>query len=368
VVIGTGTGATAVSSGTIALNIDASLAPNALTLIGNAGRNQLLGSAFDDRLDGGLLADDLRGGGGNDTYVIENTGDAITELAGQGTDRVLSSISYTLVANVEDLDLTGTAAINGTGNALANRILGNAARNVLDGGAGLDVLNGAEGGDLYLVAAAGDHPGAEFVDTGLSGIDEVRFSATAGTLTLLATDTGIEQVVIGTGTAAAADTIGKGALNVNAAAVANALLLGGNDGNNALVGTAFADRLQGRAGNDTLTGGAGADTFLFDTALDATTNRDLITDFQPGVDRILLKASLFIGSGAAGATLAADLYRAPPGASAGGDANDRIILNTTTGLLAYDGDGNGKKAAVAFAQLSAAIAPLVTAADFLVVA
>jgi Ca2+-binding RTX toxin-like protein len=161
---------------------------------------------------------------------------------------------------------------------------------------------------------------------------------------------------------------GKGALNVNAAAVLNPLLLSGNDGNNALVATAFADRLQGRLGNDALTGGAGADSFLFDTALNGTSNLDQITDFQPGVDKIHLKSSLFRGTGAIGSPLAATAFRAGAGLSAGLLATDRILLNTTTGLLSFDADGNGKTGAVAFAQLPSAIASLVTSGDFLIIA
>ena len=321
-------------------------------------------------LNGGLLGDDLRGGAGNDVYVIDNVADAITESPGQGVDQVLSSVSYTLAANVEDLELTGTAANSATGNSLANRILGTTARNVIHGGAGLDVLNGREGGDLYLVAAGSEHPGEEFADSGLAGVDEVRFisAAAADTLTLLAGDIGIEQVLIGTGVATAPDIRGKGALNVNAAAVLNPLLLSGNDGNNALVGTAFADRLQGRLGNDALTGGAGADSFLFDTALNGTSNLDRILDFQPGVDKIHLKSSLFRGTGATGSPLAATAFRAGAGLSAGLLATDRILLNTTTGLLSFDADGNGKTGAVAFAQLPSAIASLVSASDFLIIA
>jgi Ca2+-binding RTX toxin-like protein len=307
-VIGTGTAANATTTAATNLNIDARLAPNALTLLGNGGRNQLLGSAFDDSINGGVGADDLQGGGGNDTYVVDNAADAITELAGQGIDRVQSPVSFLLPANVEDLELTDKAAINGTGNALVNRILGNAARNVMDGGAGVDLLQGGEAGDLYLISALGDHPQAEFSDTGLGGIDEVRVAGPDGTYVLFAGDTGIEQVVIGSGTAVAAVTTGRGAVNVNAAAIANGLLLVGNDGNNAIVGTAFADRFQSRLGNDTVTGGSGADIFLFDTAPDAVGNRDVITDFQPGVDRIQLKASIFVGAGTAGTTMAPGVF------------------------------------------------------------
>ena len=65
--------------------------------------------------------------------MVDSTGDQVTELAGEGTDTVLCSVSYTLGDNVENLTLTGTAAINGTGNAGNNVLIGNAAANTLDG-------------------------------------------------------------------------------------------------------------------------------------------------------------------------------------------------------------------------------------------
>ena len=78
----------------------------------------------------------MNGGAGDDTYVVDNPGDVVTEAPNQGTDTVQSSISYTLGANVENLTLTGSGAINGTGNALNNVIFGNIGSNFLTGGAG----------------------------------------------------------------------------------------------------------------------------------------------------------------------------------------------------------------------------------------
>src|SRR4030095_265564 len=100
-------------------------------------------------LDGRAGADTMTGGVGNDTYLVDNAGDVVTELAGEGTDTVQSSITYTLGANVENLTLTGNNPINGTGNALVNTLRGNGANNILDGQAGADTIIGGAGNDTY---------------------------------------------------------------------------------------------------------------------------------------------------------------------------------------------------------------------------
>ena len=119
-------------------------------LVGNSAANTLRGLAGSDTLDGGLGADTLIGGEGDDTYVIDNAGDAVTELAGEGTDIVRSRVSTALTAHVENLSLIGINAISGTGNELANDIRGNAAANVLAGGQGNDSLAGGGGNDRYV--------------------------------------------------------------------------------------------------------------------------------------------------------------------------------------------------------------------------
>ena len=109
-------------------------------LIGNSAANVLRGGEGADRLDGGAGADQMYGGIGNDTYVVDNSGDVANETGGDGTDTVLSSISFSLadsthaIGSIENLTLTGSGAINATGNALNNVLIGNSARQCSDRG------------------------------------------------------------------------------------------------------------------------------------------------------------------------------------------------------------------------------------------
>jgi len=84
----------------------------------------------------------MTGGAGNDTYIVDNTGDRVTEKAKGGTDLVKASVNWTLGSQVENLTLTGSKALKGTGNSLANAIAGNGGNNVLDGMGGADRLSG----------------------------------------------------------------------------------------------------------------------------------------------------------------------------------------------------------------------------------
>jgi Ca2+-binding RTX toxin-like protein len=116
-------------------------------LIGNNGANWLFGGDGADTLNGGNNADTLEGGNGNDVYVITAGVDVVIEAPGGGIDLVRSSLNHTLAANVENLNLIGTVAINGTGNGENNVINGNALANRLRGLDGADTLNGLAGAD-----------------------------------------------------------------------------------------------------------------------------------------------------------------------------------------------------------------------------
>ncbi|MDY0013340.1 MAG: M10 family metallopeptidase C-terminal domain-containing protein [Rhodocyclaceae bacterium] len=389
------TGAYTLNAITVGLTLTGTATANTLSgsaendwLYGLGGNDTLNGNAGNDYLDGGTGNDKMLGGAGNDTYVVDSTTDVVSETSSTGgTDSVNSTVSFTLGNYVENLTLTGGTSTNATGNTLANTLTGNNGVNLLNGKAGIDIMDGQEGSDIYLISLTTEHTAAEVRDSGTSGIDEVRFAATsASTLTLYANDTGIEKVVIGTGTAASAVTTGTVSLNVNAAAVGNGLNIVGNAGANILTGTAFDDLLDGasgadkllggdgidilmgRLGNDTLSGGAGIDFFVFNTAANTASNKDTITDFTSGEDLLQLSLAIFKGLGTTPGALEETQFWSGAGITAAHDADDRLIYNTTSGVLYYDADGIGSTSAVQVALLGTTIHPDLAYTDFSLIA
>jgi Ca2+-binding RTX toxin-like protein len=163
-------------------------------LNGGSGNDVLIGGFGHDVLNGGTGADRMAGGFGDDLYRIDNPGDSILEFAGQGIDRVESSLFFTnlstLSPNVENLTLVGPVATTGVGNNLNNVIVGNGNSNGLFGlfgndsmfgGFGNDLLNGGVGND-YLDGGVGNDKliGGPGVDTmaGGFGADSFIFQST----------------------------------------------------------------------------------------------------------------------------------------------------------------------------------------------
>jgi Ca2+-binding RTX toxin-like protein len=275
------------------------------SLNGAAGNDSLAGGAGDDLLDGGAGSDRLAGGAGNDSYVVDAAGDLVVEDAGAGIDLVLASLSYSLGANVENLTLTGTAALNGTGNALGNLITGNAGANSLAGGDGNDSLNGAAGND-NLAGGAGDDlldggAGADRLTGGLG--NDLYVLDQAGDLVVEDAGAGIDGVQSSISYALGANVenltlTGADALNGTGNSLDN--LIAGNDGANSLsggagqdslIGGAGDDNLDGGAGADTLAGGAGSDRYSIDNAGDI-----VIEDAGAGIDLVQSALSYSLGA------------------------------------------------------------------------
>ncbi|MBC3270038.1 calcium-binding protein [Pseudomonas sp. SWRI81] len=234
----------------------------AFALLGNALDNKIFGNAGNDWIDGGGGVDTLTGGAGDDTYVVDNYGDIIVELAGEGRDKIIASINYALGANIEDGQLTGDAALNLTGNGLNNVLTGNAGNNILNGGGGIDTMIGGAGNDTYNLDLAAELALVqEDSDTGRDLLN-IYYDATQNSVV---------------------DLNQSNLLNVESVRVnsTGAFSLLGNALDNKLFGNAQANVLDGGAGTDTLTGGAGDDTYVVDNAGDivvelAGDGRDLV--------------------------------------------------------------------------------------------
>jgi Ca2+-binding RTX toxin-like protein len=335
---GLDTVATAVSY-TLAANVENLQAANiagtaALSLTGNGVRNFIWANQGDNIIDGGARADVMVGYAGDDVYLVDDSGDVALELEGEGNDTVATAISYVLTANVENLqaaNIAGTAPLSFTGNGVRNFIWANHGDNVIDGGAGADVMIGYGGNDVY------------FVDD----LNDVIYEEAGG---------GFDMV------AATSDyVLGANIENLQAANIGGsaALSLTGNGQANSIWGTQGDNVLAGRGGNDRLFGYAGADRFLFDTEA-GEANADWLSDFQAGVDKIVLDNSVFtaLSDGALPESAFAT------GASAA-DSDDRIIFDPSTGNIYYDADGNGSGSALLVAIIP--VGQPLTAADVLVI-
>lgn len=334
---------------------------------GNSRNNVITGGSGSDVLDGKAGADTLVGGLGDDAYYIDSAADVIVEGADEGIDTVYASISYTLGADLEQLVLIGTAAINGTGNAKDNYILGNRASNILDGGAGADVLTGDFGNDIYIV----DNEGDQVVEDAGQGTDTIRTSLTAYNLAATGHLENVENLTY-TGSES---FFGQGNTgnNVITGGHGGNTLVGGS-GNDTLIGGDGTDHLDGGLGGDTMRGGKGDDIYVVDDLFDRTIKFDAFdrvvekagegadtvnasVDYTLGanVENLVLFGAAVkgTGNGLANVILGNNLANTLSGAGGddiligeggadtllGGSGNDRLVISDDTFVLVDGGTG-----------------------------
>ena len=236
--------------------------------------------------------------GFNTSYVISFDSGSIKDTTGNSYTGGTNVYSFTTGLTAQGTSVADTLQGDSQNNILIgldgiDALSGGAGADVLNGGVGTDTMDGGEGSDIYLLSLVSEHTAAEFSDTGTSGTDEVRFASTvAGTLKLFAADTGIEKVVIGTGSATTAVSTGTLALSIDASLVNNALTITGNSGANTLTGTKYADIIDGGAGVDKLIGGLGNDNYYVDLVATTGALQDAVTEATAGgTDTIYLRGS-----------------------------------------------------------------------------
>jgi Ca2+-binding RTX toxin-like protein len=303
-----------VTTETITINIDNIVGA---TITGTTGDDVLDAddgaTDEEDTIDGGLGADTMLGGNGNDIYIVDNAGDLVDESLSDGVDEVRSSISYTLGTGVENLVLTGTAGLAGTGNGLANTLTGNSGANILDGKGNADRMIGGNGNDKYIVNNAGD------VVVEAAGLSAGSADVVESSVSITSLWDNVERLTL----------TGSSAIDGTGNTLAN--IITGNSGVNVLTGLGGNDTLDGGLGADTLVGGTGSDTYVVDNTGDVVTEG---TD--PGLDTV--KSSVTI------AALWANVENITLTGSAAISATGNELANKITGNSAINtlngGDGN----------------------------
>ena len=303
-------------TGKITIN---NIGKNNITLIGGNQQTILNGGTGNDELIAGNGPTTLNGGYGNDTYTINSVDDTVFEDRNAGNDTLNSSIDYTLPDNVENLTLTGNKATLAIGNTLDNILTTNSSN---------DTLIGLAGNDTYIVNSTLD----VVIENVNEGTDLIK-SSVSYTL-----PDNVENITL----------VGNSSIDANGNNLNNILM--GNTGNNSLDGGTGNDLLIGNGGHDTLTGGTGSDTFLYN-AKPEENNKIIITDFTTGLDKLQFSVPMLNKLGNLGHFANDDEAFVSNVTGKADNGHERLIYNSSTGILSYDPDGNGHSAPTAIVVL-----------------
>lgn len=359
---------------------------------GNSLDNNLVGNDKANTLDGLTGSDYMVGKAGNDRYYVDNVGDIVVESVNEGADTVISSIDYSMGANLERLNLIGTDNINGVGNGSDNIISGNEGGNVLKGLAGNDKLKGIDGDDIlhgqngndflyggngndFLVGGNGDDK-----LYGDAGIDTASYFNAKGGVTINLNLTSLQNTV-SAGNDLLDDVENIDGSNFDDKLIGNSLenQLEGMDGADKLYGRGGNDSLSGGYGDDTLVGGAGNDFLAGDSGSDALKGGsgldifllnsfdgvDSILDFSPFEDSFQLDQGVF-----AGLTETNDELDASAFVSVDTLNFDEVLLGPSilfegsTGNVYYDSDGIDSSNATLIATVTVTDLLPISNADF----
>ncbi|MCK1454066.1 cadherin-like domain-containing protein [Bradyrhizobium sp. 35] len=265
------------------------------TIAGTSNADTLTGTDGNDLIAGYGGADVMTGGLGDDTYIVADTGARIVEVAGGGVDTAQASVSYALANYVENLTLTGSAAINGTGNSQANIIVGNSAANIITGGQGNDILTGGGGSDEFVInlgdgsdvitdfhpGAASDHDVVTLTGFSFTSFDDITAAMNQVGSDVYLTLTDYETLVF-RGTTIS-DFVSDNFQLPGTLATSGAALSywSGTAANQYVYGTAMNDNLKAGGTGNTLVGGAGDDTYVVGSA-----NTTIVEKPGEGIDTV----------------------------------------------------------------------------------
>jgi Ca2+-binding RTX toxin-like protein len=313
------------------------------TIAGTAGADTLTGTNANDLIGSGGGADTMSGGLGDDTYIVNNAAAKVIEGYGGGVDTVLASVSYTLSDNVENLTLTGTAAINATGNDQSNIITGNSAANIITGGAGNDILTGGGGGDTFVFNKdegsdiitdfhAGSAAGHDVAQ--LNGMAFSSFASVQAAMSQVGNDVYLalnsqDTLVFRNETIAA--------FTSDDFQLPSSLPVSGSPTNwisatgagASVYGSAVNDQLQSTGSGNTLVGGKGDDTYIVGYG-----NTTIVEQPNQGVDTVVSWISFALPDNVENLTLMSS------GQTGTGNSLDNLMIGTSGNDILNGGAGN----------------------------